>query len=146
MQARKAQVDAIPNDPSTRLRRSDKAKRRKIDCDGARNRSSGPAKLGFERNHEYPGRSTNSRGCELTRNLKPLEKGKLLRTAVSSDRRERLLRLSPEGARRLKQSYVLWEKTQQRFTTKLGEEAFEVLEQMLRNAELAADAVMKDDV
>jgi DNA-binding MarR family transcriptional regulator len=42
----------------------------------------------------------------LTRNLKPLEAAKLVLPAESEDRRERLLRLSPEGSRKLRQSYL----------------------------------------
>src|SRR5256885_1352107 len=54
----------------------------------------------------------------LTRNLKPLEEAKLVVAAESEDRRERLLQLSPEGRRRLRRSYVCWEKAQKEFTSK----------------------------
>jgi DNA-binding MarR family transcriptional regulator len=80
----------------------------------------------------------------LTRNLQPLEKAKLVIAAASADRRERLLCLSAEGRRKLRQSYGLWEKTQQRFAEKLGADALEQLRSALQAAETAAEAVMSE--
>jgi DNA-binding MarR family transcriptional regulator len=56
----------------------------------------------------------------LTRNLKPLEAAKLVSSNQSSDRRERLLRLTPAGQSKLRRSYSIWENTQQEFTSALG--------------------------
>jgi DNA-binding MarR family transcriptional regulator len=56
----------------------------------------------------------------LTRNLKPLEAAKLVSSNQSSDRRERLLRLTPNGRNKLRKSYSIWEDAQQEFTSALG--------------------------
>ena len=80
----------------------------------------------------------------LTRNLRPLEKAKLVVTTASLDRRERLLCLSAEGRRKLRQSYQLWEKAQQRFMKELGADALEQLRSALQAAEAAAKTVMSE--
>ena len=82
----------------------------------------------------------------LTRNLRPLEKEKLIVAAASEDRRERLLRLSGEGRRKLRRSYALWEEVQQRFVASMGKEGLEELERVLRAAEKAADAVIAGEL
>lgn len=78
----------------------------------------------------------------LTRNLKPLESAGLVLAAESDDRRERLLRLSPEGHRRLGQSYAHWEKVQQEFAGALGSTALERLRRSLEITETAAMAAL----
>ena len=74
----------------------------------------------------------------LTRNLKPLERAGFVVPADSSDRRERLLCLSPEGRRKLRHSYAYWEKAQQEFTSAVGPAALEDLRAALQAAEEAA--------
>jgi DNA-binding MarR family transcriptional regulator len=76
----------------------------------------------------------------LTRNLKPLEKSNLVVSAESADRRERLLRLSPKGQRRLKQGIAHWEKAQNELIVKLGPDALSILRHSLTLAETAAAA------
>lgn len=80
----------------------------------------------------------------LTRNIQPLEKAALVVAAVSTDRRERLLSLSIEGKRRLRQSYSLWEEAQRRFAKELGADKLEQLRGILQTAELAAEAAMEE--
>jgi DNA-binding MarR family transcriptional regulator len=75
----------------------------------------------------------------LTRDLKPLEKASLVAAAKSSDGRERLLRLSPEGHRRLQQSYQRWEETQKEFTAKIGQTGLKDLRNSLSALEIAAE-------
>jgi DNA-binding MarR family transcriptional regulator len=77
----------------------------------------------------------------LTRNLKPLERDGLITTAESEDRRERLLCLSSEGRRKLRQSYPLWEKAQKEFTSQLGCSTLQALRSDLEAAEKAAESV-----
>jgi DNA-binding MarR family transcriptional regulator len=79
----------------------------------------------------------------LTRDLKPLEKANLVAAAESADRRERLLRLSPEGRRKLRQSYKCWEKTQSEFTSIIGTSALETLRKTLAAVETAAGTLSK---
>lgn len=79
----------------------------------------------------------------LTRNLKPLEKAKLVVPAASNDKRERLLRVSAEGKRRLRESYRLWEQTQREMTTTLGPGALAQLRKALDAAENAAAEMLK---
>jgi DNA-binding MarR family transcriptional regulator len=74
----------------------------------------------------------------LSRILKPLEQAKLVRRAGSADRRERLLRLSAEGERRLKLSYARWEEAQREFESHIGPSALKRLRDSLKAAEKAA--------
>ncbi len=74
----------------------------------------------------------------LTRNLKPLERDRLITTAESEDRRERLLCLSSEGRRKLRQSYPYWEKAQKEFASQIGSGALQALRNDLEAAEKAA--------
>ena len=73
----------------------------------------------------------------LTRNLKPLERDRLITTAESEDRRERLLCLSSEGRRKLRQSYPLWEKAQKEFASQIGFSTLQALRSDLEAAEKA---------
>jgi len=78
----------------------------------------------------------------LTRNLLPLERAKLVEPApASTDRRERLLRLSTAGRRKLRASYPLWEKAQQGFAEEFGPERLEKLRRLLEQAQAAASAL-----
>jgi DNA-binding MarR family transcriptional regulator len=97
---------------------------------GEVSRSSLAARLGMDR-------------TTLTRDLKPLEKANLVAAAESADRRERLLRLSPEGRRRLRRSYECWEKTQREFTSSIGTGTVEALRETLAAVEAAAGGLSK---
>ena len=81
----------------------------------------------------------------LTRNLQPLEKAKLVVTGASADRRERLLTLSVEGRRKLRQSYALWERAQQSFAAQIGPGMLERFRASLQAAEAAAEAVLSEE-
>jgi DNA-binding MarR family transcriptional regulator len=70
----------------------------------------------------------------LTRNLQPLESGKLITAAAGEDRREHLLRLSPAGQRKLRQSRPLWLEAQRRFTSQFGQDALLELRTLLAAA------------
>jgi DNA-binding MarR family transcriptional regulator len=74
----------------------------------------------------------------LTRNLKPLEQTRLISSAASTDRRERLLQISAEGKRTLQKSYPQWASAQRIFRDNLGPQALEQLRQILQKAETAA--------
>jgi DNA-binding MarR family transcriptional regulator len=78
----------------------------------------------------------------LTRNLGPLERSKLIVKAPSEDRRQRLLCLSLEGKRKLRESYSVWERVQTQFLRKIGVETFNELRQALETAEKAAEAIL----
>jgi DNA-binding MarR family transcriptional regulator len=79
----------------------------------------------------------------LTRNLKPLEAEKLIVSAKSDDRRERLLKLSPTGRQKLRKSYEQWETAQRLFTSQLGETTLRQLRTILHAAEQAAENAIK---
>jgi DNA-binding MarR family transcriptional regulator len=79
----------------------------------------------------------------LTRNLKPLEAEKLVVSARSDDRRERLLKLSPAGRQKLRKSYEQWETAQRLFTAQLGANMLRQLRTILQAAEQAAETVIK---
>ncbi len=81
----------------------------------------------------------------LTRNLRPLEAAALVVSAPSTDRRERLLALSPAGLRRLRRSYDLWEKAQQSFRDALSPQDVQRLATVLKKAEAAAAALLDSD-
>ncbi len=83
------------------------------------------AKLGMER-------------TTLTRNMRPLVKGKLVATTSGKDRREHLLRLTEAGKRRVLRSLPLWEEAQRRFAAEIGEEVLQSLRTLLTLAESAA--------
>jgi DNA-binding MarR family transcriptional regulator len=57
----------------------------------------------------------------LTRNLRPLERKKLIKTVAGADRRERLIQLTTAGLKRLAESHPLWEKAQRYVIGELGE-------------------------
>ena len=58
----------------------------------------------------------------LTRNLRPLERKKLIKTVAGEDRRERLIQLSTTGLKRLAESHPLWEDAQRYVIGELGEQ------------------------
>jgi DNA-binding MarR family transcriptional regulator len=75
--------------------------------------------------------------------LKPLEAEKLIVSAKSDDRRERLLKLSPAGRQKLRKSYEQWETAQRLFTSQLGETTLRQLRTILHAAEQAAENAIK---
>jgi DNA-binding MarR family transcriptional regulator len=75
----------------------------------------------------------------LTRNLAPLEKEDLLIPVPGADRRERLIRISAKGRRKLRQSYQLWLDTQKKFSQSIGSAALEQFRAALTAAEAAAE-------
>src|SRR5262245_22080282 len=75
----------------------------------------------------------------LTRNLRPLQREKLLLSKKSEDRRERLLQLSAAGEKRLKQSYDRWEEAQRLFSEQVGARTLKQLRTLLEAAEQAAE-------
>lgn len=82
----------------------------------------------------------------LTRNLGPLEKTKLIVKGISEDRRERLLRLSDEGERKLREGYSVWESVQGQFVEKLGTERYEELNRILKVAESVVESVLSAEM
>lgn len=58
----------------------------------------------------------------LTRNLRPLERKKLIKTMAGEDRRERLIQLTTTGLKRLAESHPLWEDAQRYVIGELGEQ------------------------
>lgn len=72
----------------------------------------------------------------LTRNLKPLEKQNLVRVITGTDRRTRLVELTPEGEAALLKAVPLWEKAQTQFVSRLGETRWR---DMLANLSAAVD-------
>ncbi|MCI0437845.1 MAG: MarR family winged helix-turn-helix transcriptional regulator [Chloroflexi bacterium] len=57
----------------------------------------------------------------LTRNLKPLERAKLVSVTPGDDRRTRTVTLSPQGEALLSGALELWERAQSSIVTELGE-------------------------
>jgi DNA-binding MarR family transcriptional regulator len=58
----------------------------------------------------------------LTRNLKGLEEGGMVASAVGADRRSRLISLTPKGQRALHDTLPLWRQAQEQAVEVLGEE------------------------
>jgi DNA-binding MarR family transcriptional regulator len=75
----------------------------------------------------------------LTRNLMPLEKAGLLVPAKSEDRRERLIQLSAEGLRKVRQSFTLWRTAQRSFASEMGVAQLERFRSILTVAEKATE-------
>jgi DNA-binding MarR family transcriptional regulator len=78
----------------------------------------------------------------LTRNLKPLEEAGLIVPAESGDHRQRLLRASAEGIRKVRKGYALWKKAQESFVGEMGADVVEHLRGTLKAAEAAAERVI----
>jgi DNA-binding MarR family transcriptional regulator len=76
----------------------------------------------------------------LTRNLRPLERGGLIREEAGTDRRVRVLRLTPRGLATLNWSYPHWEEAQKVFLAKFGDDRFGQLLGLLQAASAAAKA------
>jgi DNA-binding MarR family transcriptional regulator len=56
----------------------------------------------------------------LTRNLAPLERAGLVRVEVGSDRRSRIVTVTPRGSERLARAYPLWKRAQARVIDAMG--------------------------
>ena len=67
----------------------------------------------------------------LTRNLRPLERDKLVRTVPGADRRVRLVSLTPKGERKLAEAEPLWAQAHARVTGGLGAETWATLQRGL---------------
>jgi DNA-binding MarR family transcriptional regulator len=60
----------------------------------------------------------------LTRNLRPLEKKRLIRIESGKDRRERIVTLTDRGQRAVTNALPLWDRVQGRVSRDLGQERF----------------------
>jgi DNA-binding MarR family transcriptional regulator len=63
----------------------------------------------------------------LTRNLRPLERDGLVRIERGPDRRERYMRLTAAGRKRLDRTMPLWRRAQARVMETMGEDAWRAL-------------------
>ena len=77
----------------------------------------------------------------LTRNLGPLERDGLVTQESGADLRERILRLTARGQKRLDRSFPHWEAGQRAFLSEFGQDRFEVLRSLLTNAAEASKTV-----
>ena len=75
----------------------------------------------------------------LTRNLRPLERDGFVTQKSGADLRERILRLTATGRKRLDRSFPHWEAAQRAFFSEFGQERFEVLRTLLRHAAKASE-------
>ena len=71
----------------------------------------------------------------LTRNLRLLERDRLVASESGEDRRQRIVRLTPQGRARLDAALPLWRKAQQRESDRLGKRR---KERLLRDLSFAA--------
>ena len=60
----------------------------------------------------------------LTRNLRPLERDGLVRVESGTDRRIRLVKLTPRGERKQAEAEPLWAKAHARITSDIGEKTW----------------------
>ena len=67
----------------------------------------------------------------LTRNLRPLEKRKLVKIVTGQDQRSREVRLTKKGKNTLMIAIPLWEEAQKRFSEKLSKEEFQNIFKMM---------------
>jgi DNA-binding MarR family transcriptional regulator len=67
----------------------------------------------------------------LTRNLRPLERDKLVRTFPGADRRVRLVSLTPKGERKLAEGEPVWAATHADVTGRLGDGTWTQLQRNL---------------
>lgn len=74
----------------------------------------------------------------LGRNLRILERDKLVMLKPGQDHRERAVYLTEQGQVAYRAAYPLWKKAQQKITEGLGKEQVEILEVLLTNLETAA--------
>jgi len=74
----------------------------------------------------------------LARNVKPLEREGWMAVAVGSDRRERLLSVTPAGLALMERARPLWLETSRRLDEKLGPQQAETLRVTMREVVKAA--------
>ena len=77
----------------------------------------------------------------LTRMLKLLTKRQWIGVKTGDDRRERLLRLTPSGRKKLQQSQPLWERAQRRLQAGLGQRSWTQLGGLLAEVTRASGIV-----
>jgi len=77
----------------------------------------------------------------LARNLKPLEREGWIAISVGTDRRARIVALTPKGERLLQKAYPYWEKAQSHLAAVLSHKDLNGLLKGLRAASDAARAV-----
>lgn len=77
----------------------------------------------------------------LARNLKPLEREGWIAISVGTDRRARIVALTPKGERMLRKAYPYWEKSQSHLAAMLSNKELNGLLKGLRAASDAARAV-----
>jgi DNA-binding MarR family transcriptional regulator len=76
----------------------------------------------------------------LTRTLGLLLKQGWVRVRRGKDRRERLFRLTQAGKRKMAEAQRYWERAEQRLRTKLGDEGWKIMRQMVSRITEAAMA------
>ncbi|BDC47717.1 transcriptional regulator [Bryobacterales bacterium F-183] len=81
----------------------------------------------------------------LTRNLRPLERDKLVEPMPSDDRRTSLIRLTPAGTKRLAKAFRQWEKVQRDFQQKFGATRLNDLAKLLQSASETAAHLRASD-
>jgi DNA-binding MarR family transcriptional regulator len=82
----------------------------------------------------------------LTRNLHPLERDRLVRVETGSDRRVRLVRLTPLGQRKQAEAEPLWAKAHARITGGIGEKTWKTLRHDLsRTIAIGLEATAEQD-
>ena len=79
----------------------------------------------------------------LTRNLRPLERDGFVTQKSGADLRERILRLTASGQKRLDRSFPHWEAAQRAFFSEFGKDRFEVLRSLLGNAAEVSKTVVQ---
>jgi DNA-binding MarR family transcriptional regulator len=73
----------------------------------------------------------------LTRNLRPLIRGQLVRIVPGLDRRQKLLQLTSTGTRKLARALPLWEQAQDGFVSHFGSGQTNQLRRLIRMAQSA---------
>lgn len=68
----------------------------------------------------------------LTRNLKPLERMKLVGTVATGDRRKRLVELTPKGWESLMKGIPQWERAQSSIVSRMGDDHRKLLTYLWR--------------
>lgn len=69
----------------------------------------------------------------LARNLKPLERDRLVEVTPGADRRERIVALTADGKSRMTVAMPLWRKAQQQFESRFGAQRAQELRNTLQD-------------
>ncbi|HWI26912.1 MAG TPA: MarR family transcriptional regulator [Stellaceae bacterium] len=72
----------------------------------------------------------------LARNLKPLQRSRLVVVSPGADRRQREIRLTDKGLATIDQALPLWRRAQHHFETRYGRGEAERLREMLRDVSM----------